>query len=327
MTLAWSTDWAALFGDPPVAPRPLVVEIGFGRGAFLLHLAKTNPDANVIGLEIANRCLDSAEGAIRRERLSNVRVIHSRAETALHHLFEPASIRAIHVNFPDPWFKPGHHHRRLMQRDTLDAIVSRLETGGEFYLATDITEYAELSAELLQTTPGLDSQFATAWVNAIPGRIVTKYERAAREAGRTCYYFAYRRNALPAPFVPVQRDFDMPHVVFSSPLTLDQIAERFEGSQHQHEQTRIHFMHVYRGRGALLFETHVAEATIDQRIALVVLERHGADTGNMEYTLQVSTLGHPRATAGVHRAVDLLGDWLLHLHPQARALIHKVGTS
>ena len=62
--LPWPADWTALFG----AERPLIVEIGFGSGAFLLHLARRHPDANVIGFEIANRSLPRTEAQNRARR-------------------------------------------------------------------------------------------------------------------------------------------------------------------------------------------------------------------------------------------------------------------
>src|SRR5262249_36838596 len=150
----------------------------------------------------ANRSLLRVERKIEQEGIGNVRVIHSMAETALAHLFVPASITQIHINFPDPWFKQDHSHRRLMQRDTLDAMVSRLTLGGELYLATDIIAYAEMSRDLLENTPGLDNVLPRAWVHELPGRVITKYEATARREGRERYYFAYRRNLLPAPDVP-----------------------------------------------------------------------------------------------------------------------------
>lgn len=316
--LAWSTDWAALFG----AARPLILEIGFGRGAFLLHLARRYPDHNLVGIEISNRCMVVGEKLIAREKLAHVRVIHTTAEMALHHLFEPASIAQIYINFPDPWFKPGHHHRRLMQRDTVDALVSRLAPGGLLYMATDIREYADLSADLLANTPGLTNLLPAAWADALPDRVVTKYEQIAHDEGRACYYFAYRRSEQPAPPVPIIRELDMPHIVFTSPLTLDEMAAHFTDWNVDEGDTHIHFMTLYRGRHALLFEVHVGEQTIIQHLALRVSERQKRE--GREYTIQVSSMGHPRATQGVHRAVSLLGDWLIGLHPDAHALINKV---
>lgn len=322
-TLPAPTDWAALFG----ADRPLIVEIGFGQGAFLLHLARRYPDANIVGLEISNRSLVRAERKIEHQGVTNVRIVHSMAETALHYLFTPASIWQVHINFPDPWFKTDHSHRRLMQRDTLDAIVSRLAPDGELYLATDILAYAEMSRDLLAATPGLDNVLSGAWVNEMPGRIVTKYEAAARREGRNCYYFAYRRNHQPAPDVPVIKDAPMPHVVFASPLTLEEIADRFEPIQYVEGGMNVNLSHAYLGKAALLIETHVGEPTITQRVALVIVSRQHPDTpGAPEFTLQLSTIGQPRPTAGVHLAVRRLMDWLMGLHPETRIIKAKVSS-
>jgi hypothetical protein len=239
----------------------------------------------------------------------------------LYHLFEPATIRQVHVNFPDPWFKKRHGHRRLMQRDTLDAIVNRLEVDGRFYLATDIIEYAEMSAELLAQTPGLENLLDAAWVNSLPGRVETKYEAKARREGRDCYYFAYRRNDLPAPSAPSVKDMDMPHLVFTSPLTLDEMLVQFVPGEHLIGDTLISFLYGYRGQNSLLFEVFVKEPTIDQRVAVMLVPHEGEG-----YTLQLGMLGHPRPTPGIHAAVRLLGDWLVGLHPDARIINSKVQT-
>ncbi len=316
--LPWPTDWTALFG----AERPLILEIGFGYGAFLQHLARTNPDANVIGLEIANQCLAAVERAVERNKLTNVRIIQSMAETALHHLFTPASLTQVHINFPDPWFKTRHSHRRLMQRDTLDTIVSRLKLDATLYLATDIIEYAEMSAELLAATSGLDNLLPTPWANEISGRVVTKYEGRAQREGRACYYFAYRRNAQPAPAVPVSVEGEMTHVVFKTPLSLDDMLARFESIEHRLDNDIIiKSIHGYRGDNVVMFEMFTHEPTIDQHYALVVSPRENDN----EYTLKVGTLGYPRHTPGLQKAVALMGDWLVRLNPDAVIVHHKLG--
>ncbi len=317
LRLPWPVDWAGLFG----AERPLILEIGFGYGAFLMHLARQNPSANVVGIEIANQCLDAAERAVVRQRLSNIRIIHSTAETALHHLFVPASLSQVHINFPDPWFKTRHSHRRLLQRDTLDAIVSRLLPGGELYLATDIIEYAEMSAELLAATPGLDNQLGSAWVNQMPGRVVTKYEGRAQREGRACYYFAYRRNEMTAPDVPVIREEVMTHIVFQTPLTLDEMLTPFERQEYKRDDMVVNLVAGYRGQRVLLFEVYIKEPTLEQHVALVLTRREQPD----EFTLKLGMLGYPRVTPGLQWALKLLGEWLVSLHPDARIVNHTVG--
>lgn len=318
-TLPWSVDWGSLFG----ATRPLILEIGFGRGAYLRYLSRQFPDASIVGLEISNHCLDVAEKMIARERLDNVRVIHAPADTALYHLFEPASIQQIHINFPDPWFKNDHHHRRLMQPDMVELLASRLVTNGELYLATDIGDYAEMTADLLESAAGLENLLPERWLNTYPGRVETKYEAAARREGRICYYFAYRRTDLPVPEIPVVKELDMPHAVVHVPLTLNEIVERFEPIRAAEGNIHIHLMDAFLGRNGILIETHIGEPTIRQHVAMTVYQHDHGKTPNT-YTIQISTIGQPRATQGVHITVRVLRDWLLTLHSEARLMHEKV---
>ena len=317
-TLPWPTDWSALFG----AERPLILEIGFGQGHFLLHLARQHPGCNLIGLEISNRCLTRVERSVARLGLSHLRLIHSTAETALRFLFTPAALSEVHINFPDPWFRKRHGHRRLLQRDTLDLLVNRMQPGAGLYLATDIRAYAEAMRALLAATPGLDNQLAAPWTDRLPGRVETRYERVARQEGRPCFFFAWRRNASPPPPVPVAKELPMPHVIFRSPLSLDEMHARFQPLQRHHDATHISCVRVYLGERSLLFEVFVKEPGIDQHVALTLLER-AARPG--EFTLQLATLGHPRPTAGIHRATNALADWLLGLHEGTVLLSRKTG--
>ncbi len=317
ISLPWPTDWAQLFG----AERPLILEIGFGTGTFLRHLAHRYPEANIIGLEVSNQCLLKAERMIAREGFNHLRVIHSRAETALHHLFEPATLSQVIINFPDPWFKRDHSHRRLMQRDTLNAIISRMQPGAMLYLATDILAYAEMADELLQTAPGLTNTLPDRWANMLPDRIVTKYEAKARSEGRDCMYFAYQRSHQPAPDVPIIREIAMPHIVFQSPLSQDEIRAQFAPFDAHEGEIYVGFGEVYRGRSGLLFEIHAAEPTIDQHAALL-LTPHGENQN--EYTIQLSTIGHPRPTQGIHLAVNALHQWIAGLSANTTVIQRKL---
>lgn len=321
-TLPWPTNWTEIFGTE----RPLILEIGFGYGQYLEHLHKTRPDANIIGIEINNTCLVKAERAIPRKKMHNVRVVHSTAETALHHLFPPHSLSEIHINFPDPWFKERHAGRRLMQRDTLDAIVSRLQVGGMLYLATDIRAYADMSAGLLGATPGLTNTLDAPWIPEMPGRTITKYEKKAIAVDRPRHYFAYQRNQHPIPDVPLIMELPMPHIVFYSPLSLDELFTGITASDisdHTFEfgETRINFKNVYKGDQSLLFDIYAHEPTIDQRVSLALVMREDYPS---EFTLKLGAIGNPRPTTGMHHAVRTLGERLLALHPETKVLQDKV---
>lgn len=313
----WSTDWAALFG----VERPLIVEIGFGNADYLMALAQHNPDCNIIGFEISGYSMDKAERKSKKLGLSNVIAVQSKGETALHHLLEPNSVREFHINYPDPWFKAHHHRRRLLQRDTLDAIVSRLEVGGLLYLATDILEYAEMSHELLVDTLALDNQLDSAWVDTLPDRLIrTKYEEKGFREGRPGKYFKYRRNDTPIADIPVIKELDMPHMVIKTPMPPTEIAKAVSKTTwHPKDETAVALLNgfVNPNYGTVIFEIVVSEPTLEQHIALELRPKQSASD---EYTLRSSVIGSARATEGLHHAVATIGKWVVDLHPDAEIL-------
>ncbi len=316
--LEWPTDWSRRFGTE----RPIILEIGFGRGEFLLHLARTVPLAGIVGVEVSNHSLDAMERRLVRGAADNVRVVHAEAEMALHHLFAPGGLAAIHINFPDPWFKKRHQRRRVMQRDTLDAMVSRLVCGGHLTLATDIRDYAVFAAELLDATPGLDNRLGSAWTHSIAGRSPTKYERRGLAAGRLGHYFSYRRNAEPAPDVPVAEELDMPHIGFEGSIDLDAVVSRFEPFEFEHGGTHASVLGAYRGRRSVLFEVFVHEPTIAQRVAIGL---RTLDDGRA--TLGLSRIGLVRPTPGVHLAVARLSEWLTATVPGVKIAEDRVSVA
>lgn len=313
-TVPWPLDWTTLFPNH-AQESPRILEIGFGYGQFLRWLSQSQPDARIIGIEIDSLSLQKAEGACDRGLLPNVRVMFARAETALAHVFEPETLDEIHVNFPDPWFKAGHAQRRLIQRNTLDLMASRLKHGGLFTLATDIREYADMSAEHLAATPTLTNTFAPepwSWQRTIG--VMTKYEARGYKEGRPGHYFVYRRNDQPALDLPVIRDLPMPHMKITQPLSPAEIVAKFTAFK-AHAEGGIHasFMAAYAKADAVLFETYVVEPSIHQSIAILVMR----NPQNGEFVVSLGALGTPRPTDGAHFAVRKLTEWVVSLSPEA----------
>jgi len=318
--LDWPVDWGEVFGEQGVE-RPLIVEIGFGYGQMLDHLSTSFPEAWIVGVEVASRPLETVERRIIREKRTNVRVVHGYAETFLGHLLGPSSVDQFHVNFPDPWFKSGHAHRRVMKRETVDAIVSRLKPAGHFYLATDIIEYAEMVHELLVATPGLTNQFDAPWSDSIDNRVTTKYEAKAIREGRTNKYFAYMRNNHPAPHVPVMTERPMPNIVFKTPTSLETLVGKFEKTTESFSDEDIHVsvMNVFHNGDTLLFEVYIKEPTIDQHLGYLVVPKQDQPG---EHTLKLASFGHPRATDGVHRGAAVV-DAIIQRHAEHYESIHR----
>lgn len=306
-TLDWPTNWDAIFNTS----RPLIFDIGFGYGHSLDYLRTHRPNHNIIGLEVDNISLSKAERRIMREGWDNVRVVHGFAETALAHVFEPETLDEIHVNFPDPWFKARHAGKRLIKEVTVRAMASRLKQGGLLYLATDIIEYAEMSHEVLQSVPQLTNALSEPWVYERPEPFVTKYEARAREEGRECRYFVYRRNDLAMPEVPTHRELTMPHIVFNTSDELSHLKDAPNPQDYQDHNMAIRFLNRYMGENSALFEVFIHEPTLEQRVAFALVKKEPQPNPDTRtYTLKLSALGHPRSTAGVHKAARLLFDAL-----------------
>ncbi|MCY3833466.1 MAG: hypothetical protein OXG85_10650 [Chloroflexi bacterium] len=302
--------------------RPLIVEIGFGDGDHLIHLARTRSDCNIIGLEISSQSMDKAESKIDKLGLDNARPIHCRAETALAHLLAPESVCEFHINYPDPWFKKKHRRRRLITRGTVDLLASRLIHAGRLYLATDIIAYAEMAHEILSRTPGLSNQLDAPWTDCIAGRFRTKYELKGYREGRHGHFFVYRRNDQPVAHPPVVKDIEMPHLFLRSPLSAAEIVANFQATRREFDGVHIAILRAYADpkHDSAVFEVVVEEATIEQHTMIMLAPRAAAG----EYIVKMTSLGHARPTLGMQRAVAAVGEWVAGLDAGGLVLERKL---
>lgn len=307
--LPWPTDWTAVFGRQ----APLVVEIGFGNGEFLLHTARQHPDWNLLGVEISLPSLRKAAKKAAAANLTNIRVVQGDARLLLWAQCQPNALHGLTINFPDPWPKSGHTHRRLINADFLTLAATRLPPGAFLDIATDHPDYQEWVLAHLQQTPYFDSRQATAYTLTDPNRIVTKYEQKAADEGRISHYYKWQRNDQPAPDTfAIPQEVDMPHVIFESPMTLAEMAAQFTPQQETADSVIVRLMDIFIAprNPVLLADVYVNEQPLSQRVALMVRRREKGD-----YVLSVHEMGFPRKTAGVATAVQVFGNWLLQLHP------------
>ena len=120
--------------------------------------------------------------------LANIRVMEADALGVLSRSISPGTLHAVRSYFPDPWPKARHHKRRLVQREVLDLVRSRLEPGGTWHLATDWDEYATSMRDCFGADPGWEGGD----IPSPPWRPETRYERRARAAGRTITDLLFR---------------------------------------------------------------------------------------------------------------------------------------
>lgn len=141
----------ALFGRE----ASLEVEVGCGKGLFLEASGAARPDTDFLGIEVAAKyAAHSAARAARRE-LNNVRVLHGDALRAFREFFADASLTAVHVYFPDPWWKARHKKRRVLNEPFLHDVERTLRPDGALHFWTDVEEYYLATLELAARTTRL----------------------------------------------------------------------------------------------------------------------------------------------------------------------------
>ena len=138
-------DAVALFGRR----APLEVEVGTGKGLFIASAGAEQPDHDFLGIEIAGKYARFAAARLVVSELDNARIVHGDAMRIFRQLLPDASIAAVHVYFPDPWWKKRHHKRRVMNQSFLQNAERVLERGGMLHFWSDVEEYFQLSLELI----------------------------------------------------------------------------------------------------------------------------------------------------------------------------------
>ena len=181
--------WPAIFGDD----RPVEVEIGSGKGLFLANAATAHSDRNFFGVEMAKKYARRAAERAAKLGLGNVRVLPGDARLFMARHVPAASLGAVHVYFPDPWWKKRHRKRRVFAEPLVIAIERTLRPGGDLHVATDVEEYYGVIRSLMETHARFRIQ-----PEPVPNSpehandYLTNFERKYRIEGRPIYRAHYR---------------------------------------------------------------------------------------------------------------------------------------
>lgn len=139
---------------------PLEIEIGSGKGLFLDTAATAYPARNYLGNELSKKYAELIAYRLARKSLPNARVVHGDGLTLFRDHLADQIADAVHIYFPDPWWKKRHRKRRVMQTSLLLDIHRVLKPGGRTHFWTDVEEYFQTTCDLIrQTVP---------WVGPIP---------------------------------------------------------------------------------------------------------------------------------------------------------------
>ncbi|MFW6335824.1 MAG: tRNA (guanine(46)-N(7))-methyltransferase TrmB [Phycisphaeraceae bacterium] len=187
--------------DPP---RPLELEIGSGKGTFGVSYGEANPGVDLLGIEYARAFWRYAADRVRRHAMPNVRMLYAEASSFLKLYVPEASLRQVHIYFPDPWPKKRHHKRRFVCEANLRLLHRLLEAGadgsggtgqtsdsppGQVRIATDHADYFTWMEEAATACADVFERrdFDPPGSGEAGELVGTNFERKYRRAGRSFY--------------------------------------------------------------------------------------------------------------------------------------------
>lgn len=134
---------------------PLEVEVGSGKGLFLQNAALAQPEHNFLGIEVAFKYARFVAYRLAKKQVPNAIAVHGDGLRLFREAIPAESLAAVHVYFPDPWWKARHHKRRVMTEAFLADVVRTLVPGGRLHFWTDVKEYFDNTLELIAKSTAL----------------------------------------------------------------------------------------------------------------------------------------------------------------------------
>jgi len=179
-------------------PGPIHVEIGSGKGTFLLNEARLSPEQNFLGIEWANKYYRYAVERMCRWGMDNVRLLRADVAAFVRHHIGDEVVEVFHVYFPDPWPKKRHHKRRFINVSNIEQMHRCLVSRGQIRMATDHADYFEVMEELFTRQAEVAEQFEV--IDFFPAdsaqtgeSVGSNFERKYRKEGRKIYTLAVQK--------------------------------------------------------------------------------------------------------------------------------------
>ncbi|WP_416665770.1 tRNA (guanosine(46)-N7)-methyltransferase TrmB [Egbenema bharatensis] len=179
---AWNEAYADL-------SRPLHLDVGCGRGHFLVAMAQQYPDWNFLGLEIREPLVVQANTWRQELGLDNLHFIFCNANQSLNSLLItlPAQcLQRVTIQFPDPWFKKRHQKRRVVQPRLVQDLATYLSPEGVVLLQSDVEAVAIAMCDRFREHPAFVQQ-GTDWLPTNPLPVPTEREQSTLAKGEPVY--------------------------------------------------------------------------------------------------------------------------------------------
>jgi tRNA (guanine-N7-)-methyltransferase len=181
-----------------IAPSqsPVELEIGSGKGHFLQTAAQQRPAHFFVGIELAAKFANQAADRLNRQSLPNAVIYRGDAQSFLQKIVPDAGLMAIHVYFPDPWWRNRHKKRRVLNEQALQDIYRTLQPGGRLHFWTDVLDYYEhICGQIMELTPLTGPGFVPQRAAMHSMDYTTHFERRARNHGQAVYRATFDKPA------------------------------------------------------------------------------------------------------------------------------------
>ncbi|MEX0747314.1 MAG: tRNA (guanosine(46)-N7)-methyltransferase TrmB [Rhodothermales bacterium] len=278
----------------------LVAEIGVGSGGFIEAVAENHPHWNVLGIERAPQSVARTYRRLLRRRVSNARLAKADAWFVVRNVIAPGDLSGLFINFPDPWPRRKHQHRRLLSVPFLELLASRLMDGGRLALTTDHPEYLEYVKRNALATGLYEMESG----EPPPEALETKYAQKWQSRELDIHHMIFTRTGIPAEFgVELELIDEMHHAVLEGDLPEPQNFERKTFPFRGGVAVVIETYRNLDGSG-MAFLVHVEENELGQD---VVIEARRGRNGTV---LALKRFGETLHTRGVGEAVKALTGWL-----------------
>jgi tRNA (guanine-N7-)-methyltransferase len=187
-------NWREIYGND----HPVEIEVGCGKGAFLLAVAMARPEINFFGIEIVRKYQLYATTRFAIRKLPNVKTVCADARWVFRQFVPPGSVAAVHVYFPDPWWKARHKKRRVFTPGFAADAARVLREGGRLLIATDVEEYFGVMTGIVRAMPAFrEVRAETSTAPVEEAGYQTNFERKARQKGTPVWRAEFERTAGP----------------------------------------------------------------------------------------------------------------------------------
>ncbi|HPR18343.1 MAG TPA: tRNA (guanosine(46)-N7)-methyltransferase TrmB [Candidatus Cloacimonadota bacterium] len=177
--------------------HPVHLEIGSGRGEFLVHQAQENPEINFVAIELKEKRIKTILRQLDAETHKNVRLMKLYVDAKVTSILPAESFQMIYIIHPDPWPKRRHHSRRLIQQNFIDVLWKLLLPAGRIRLSTDHTGYADWIVNEFSRRPDFVSVYENGFTCDPPeNHFETFFEKVKRKEGFPPYFMEFEKRVL-----------------------------------------------------------------------------------------------------------------------------------